>query len=140
MSITEPIVLTVEVVVAAPVEKVWQHFILPEHITHWNNASDDWHTPHAENDLKVGGKFSSRMEAKDGSFGFDFWGVYDVVDHHRDIEYTLGDGRKVKIHFIEDEGTTKITEHFEAETTFSTEVQQGGWQAIMDNFKRYVEQ
>ncbi|MCY7423314.1 MAG: SRPBCC family protein [Chitinophagaceae bacterium] len=139
MSATEPIVLTVEVIVAAPVNKVWQQFTLPEHIIHWSNASDDWHTPHAENDLKVGGKFLSRMEARDGSFGFDFWGVYDVVEDHKAIEYTIGDGRKVKIHFLEEGNNTKVTEQFEAETTHPIEVQQVGWKAILDNFKKYVE-
>src|SRR3954470_8224336 len=89
--------ITVENTVNAPVEKVWKLWTLPEHITKWNNASDDWHTPRAENDVRVGGKFSSRMEAKDGSFGFDFAGVYDDVKTNSLIAYTIGDGRKVKV-------------------------------------------
>ena len=87
----------------APVEKVWEYWTEPDHITKWSNASDDWHTPYAENDLRVGGKFVSRMEAKDGSFGFDFGGVYDEVRANEFISYTLGDGRKVEITFIPQE-------------------------------------
>ena len=89
---SEKINITVEAIVNAPVEKVWKLWTSPEHIIKWNNASDDWHTPKAENDLREGGKFLSRMEAKDGSFGFDFGGVYDVVKNNEYIEYTLGDG------------------------------------------------
>ena len=139
MSATEPIILAVQTNVAAPADKVWQYFTLPEHIIHWNNASADWHTPKADNDLRVGGKFNSRMEAKDGSFGFDFWGIYDLVTPNKAIEYTMGDDRKVKIAFVEQEGQTKIIEHFEAENTNPVEMQQAGWQAILDNFKKYVE-
>lgn len=140
MSATEPIVLIVEVIVAEPVDKVWQHFTLPEHIIHWSNASEDWHTPHAENDLKVGGKFLSRMEAKDGSFGFDFGGVYDAVEKNKIIEYTLDDKRKVKIEFTEEGAQTTIAEQFEPEYTNTHEMQQSGWQSILNNFKKYVEQ
>ena len=131
--------ITVETSVNAPVEKVWQYWTKPEHITQWNNASDDWHTPRAENDLRVGGNFVSRMEAKDGSFGFDFGGVYDAITTNEYIEYTLGDGRKVKITFTADGNKTKVSESFEAENTNSIEMQQGGWQAILDNFKKYTE-
>src|SRR5206468_6649167 len=92
-------VITVENTVNAPVEKVWEHWTKPEHITQWNNASDDWHTPHAENDPRTGGKFLTRMEAKDGSFGFDFGGVYDEVVPNESIQYTMEDGRKVNIKF-----------------------------------------
>jgi uncharacterized protein YndB with AHSA1/START domain len=84
--------ITIETTVQAPIEKVWKCWTSPEHITKWNNASDDWHTPFAENDLKPGGKFSSRMEARDGSVGFDFWGIYDEVKINERIEYTMGDG------------------------------------------------
>src|SRR6185312_42400 len=90
-------VITIEALVHAPVEKVWEYWTKPEHITKWSYASDDWHTPYAENDLRTGGKFSSRMEAKDGSFGFDFGGIYDEVKQHERIAYTMGDGRKVNI-------------------------------------------
>ena len=132
-------VITVEALVNAPVEKVWEYWTKPEHIVKWCNASDDWHTPRAENNLRVGGKFSSRMEAKDGSFGFDFGGVYDVVTTNKYIEYTIGDGRKVKIDFAADGNKTKVTENFEAESTNPEEMQKGGWQAILNNFKKYTE-
>lgn len=131
--------ITVEATVNAPVEKVWQFWTKPEHITQWTNASDDWHAPRAENDLRVGGRFLTRMEAKDGSFGFDFSGVYDDVQENRYIEYTLGDGRKVKVNFTSQGNSTKVVETFEAENTHSVEMQRGGWQAILDNFKKYTE-
>jgi uncharacterized protein YndB with AHSA1/START domain len=132
-------VLTVENTINAPVEKVWEYWTKPEHIIRWSTPSDDWHTPRAENDLKAGGNFLSRMEAKDGSVGFDFGGVYDAVTKNEYIEYTIGDGRKVKIIFKSDGNKTKITESFEAENIHSIEMQQGGWQAILDNFKKYAE-
>ena len=132
-------IITIETTVNAPVAKVWESWSKPEHITKWNAASDDWHTPRAENDLRVGGKFSARMEAKDGSFGFDFGGVYDDVKEHELIEYTIGDGRKVKVHFDGNGNTTHVTESFEAESTNSIEMQRGGWQSILDNFKKYTE-
>jgi uncharacterized protein YndB with AHSA1/START domain len=131
--------ITVENTVKAPVEKVWQYWTLPEHITKWNNASDDWHTPFAENDLRVGGKFLSRMEAKDGSFGFDFWGLYDEIKRNEVIASTLGDGRKMKVSFSPAGEGTRVVETFEAERTNPIEMQKGGWQAILDNFKKYVE-
>jgi len=139
METQEKTLLTVENTINAPVEKVWEYWTKPEHITKWNNASDDWHTPWAKNDLREGGSFSARMEAKDGSMGFDFGGVYDAVKPNEYIEYTLGDGRKVKIFFTSKGNTTKVVESFEAENTNSLEMQQGGWQAIMDNFKKYTE-
>lgn len=132
-------IITVANTINAPVEKVWEYWTKPEHITQWNNASDDWHTPRAENDLRVGGSFSSRMEAKDGSFGFDFGGIYDAVKNNEYIEYTLGDGRKVKINFTGNDNSTKVTESFEAEAVNPVEMQRGGWQAILDNFKKYTE-
>ena len=131
--------ITVEATVNAPVEKVWKLWTAPEHITKWNSASDDWHTPFSENDLRTGGKFLSRMEAKDGSFGFDFGGVYDEVKENELIEYTMGDGRKVIINFTGKDNETKVVESFDAESTNSIEMQRGGWQAILDNFKKYVE-
>ena len=131
--------ITVESAIKAPVEKVWEIWTLPEHITKWNSASDDWHTPFAENDLRTGGKFSARMEAKDGSFGFDFGGVYDEVRLNEYIEYTLGDGRKVIVNFTPKGDETKVVETFDAEDTNPVEMQKGGWQAILDNFKKYVE-
>ena len=131
--------ITVENTVKAPVEKVWSFWTKPEHITKWNNASDDWHTPHAENDLRTGGKFLARMEAKDGSFGFDFGGVYDEVKTNELISYTIGDGRKVAIEFTDNGNETKVVETFEAEDINSIDLQRTGWQAILDNFKKYVE-
>jgi len=119
--------ITIEATINAPVEKVWKLWTGPEHIVKWNNASDDWHTTRAENDLRPGGKFLSRMEAKDGSFGFDFGGVYDEVITNKLISYTIGDGRKV------------ITV-FEAESQNPIEMQRGGWQAILNNFKKYAEE
>ncbi|TYP79129.1 SRPBCC family protein [Paenibacillus methanolicus] len=139
MGTSNPVTLTVEAIVNKPVEHVWKVWTEPAHIKQWNNASEDWHTPHAENDLRVGGAFSSRMEAKDGSFGFDFGGTYDQVDLHETIAYSLGDGRKVKISFVPEGETTKIVESFEAEETNAVEMQQAGWQAILDNFKKYAE-
>lgn len=139
MAKTDPVTITVETVVHSPVEKVWEYWTDPEHIKQWNNASDDWHTPYAENDLQVGGKFVSRMEAKDGSFGFEFSGVYDEVSMNESIAYTMGDGRKVKILFLRQENDTRIIESFEAEETNTVEMQQAGWQAILDNFKKYAE-
>ena len=132
-------IITVEATVNAPVEKVWKSWTEPEHIIQWNQASEDWHTTRAENDLKPGGKFSSRMEAKDGSFGFDFGGIYDDVQENRYIEYTLGDGRKVNVRFEGEGATTRISESFEAENTHSLEMQKEGWQAIMNSFKKHVE-
>jgi uncharacterized protein YndB with AHSA1/START domain len=139
METQEKTVIKVENTINAPVEKVWEFWTKPEHIIKWCNASDDWHTPRAENDLKVGGKFASRMEAKDGSMGFDFGGVYDAVRTNEYIEYTMSDDRKVKINFSVQENKTKVVESFEAENTHSIEMQQGGWQAILDNFKKYTE-
>ena len=132
-------VITIESTINAPVEKVWGYWSKPEHITKWSNASDDWHTPRAENDLRTGGKFLSRMEAKDGSMGFDFGGVYDEVRDNEYIEYTMGDGRKVKVTFSGNGNTTKVVEAFEAEETNPVEMQRTGWQNILDNFKKYTE-
>jgi uncharacterized protein YndB with AHSA1/START domain len=137
-SIKKP-VITIVAEINAPVIKVWTHWTDPKHIIHWNNASDDWHTPRAENDLRVGGKFLSRMEAKDGSTGFDFSGKYIKVELYKQIEYTLDDKRKVKVSFVSDGNKTTVTESFEAEQENSIELQQSGWQAILDNFRKYVE-
>ena len=131
--------ITVENVVNAPIDKVWEFWSKPTHITKWNNASEDWHSPHAENDLQAGGKFIYRMEAKDGSFGFDFSGVYVAVTTNEFIEYLLDDGRGVKINFTQQGNNTKINETFEAESLNSIELQKAGWQAILDNFKKYTE-
>lgn len=131
--------ITVENTINAPVEKVWQCWTEPQHITKWCQANDDWHAPYADNDLRQGGSFKTTMAAKDGSFQFDFGGVYDVVVLHKLIEYTMGDGRKVKITFDAKDHITHVVETFDAENTNSVELQQQGWQAILNNFKSYTE-
>lgn len=136
---TQATVITVEATVHAPVATVWESWTNPAHITKWNNASDDWHTPWAKNDLRVGGSFSSRMEAKDGSFGFEFGGVYDAVTTNELIAYTMADGRKVMVEFSAEGDATKVVERFDAENENPVDMQQMGWQAILDNFKKYTE-
>ncbi|MCX2678699.1 SRPBCC family protein [Galbibacter sp. EGI 63066] len=131
--------ITVKNTVNTSAKKVWDLWSGPEHIVKWNTPSEDWHTPHAENDLRVGGAFLSRMEAKDGSFGFDFGGTYDEIVPHKRIAYTLGDGRKVEVDFKEQDGQTEIVSTFDAETQNPIEMQRDGWQAILDNFKKYAE-
>ena len=131
--------ITISATVNAPMEKVWKLWTTPEDIMKWNNASDDWHTPSAENDLRVGGAFKSRMEARDGSMGFDFGGIYDEVKPNERIAYTIGDGRKVIIVFTGENGKTRVEETFEVENTNPVEMQRGGWQAILNNFKKYAE-
>ena len=135
----EKVKVMIEAVVNAPVEKVWRYWTEPEHITKWNNASEDWHTPYAENDLREGGKFLSRMEAKDGSFGFDFSGVYNDVKINEFIAYTIDDGRNVNVTFSGEGDSTKIASTFEAETENSVEMQRDGWQSILNSFKDYAE-
>jgi uncharacterized protein YndB with AHSA1/START domain len=139
METKDKTVINIETTVNAPVSKVWETWNKPEHITKWATASEDWHTPTAQNDLRTGGTFMNRMEAKDGSFGFDFGGTYDEVRPNEYIEYTMGDGRNVKIDFTEKNGQTHISQSFEAEETNPIEMQRGGWQAILDNFKKYTE-
>ncbi len=131
--------ITVTTTVNIPIKEAWNMWTSPEHITNWNFASDDWQCPTVENNLKKGGKFTYRMEAKDSSAGFDFSGVYDEVIPHKLITYTMDDGRKVRIDFDEKEGKTKITELFEAEDYHSIDEQKTGWQSIMDNFKKYAD-
>lgn len=131
--------ITVEVTINASINTVWESWTQPQHIINWSFASNDWHSPKAENDLKVGGKFSSRMEAKDGSMGFDFEGKYTKVEGQKTIEYAMADGREVSISFEDLGENTKVTETFEPENINSLELQKGGWQAILDNFKKYTE-
>jgi uncharacterized protein YndB with AHSA1/START domain len=131
--------ITVEATINATLSVVWKNWTEPKDITQWNNASDDWHTPHAENDLRVGGKFLSRMEAKDGRFGFDFKGIYSEVKPFEKIKYELEDRREVETIFVENGGITKITSTFDAENENPIEMQKSGWQAILNNFKKYVE-
>jgi uncharacterized protein YndB with AHSA1/START domain len=135
----EKTVITVEVTVNAPVEKVWEYWTSPEHIVQWNHASDDWHTSKAENDLQTGGRFFSRMDARDGSFGFDFEGVYDDIQPHSLIAYSLSDGRQVRIIFEDLGDKTRVIESFDAENENPIEMQKEGWQAILSNFKKYAE-
>lgn len=137
---TTAIVITVKTTVEAPVSKVWEYWNKPEHITKWCSATEEWHTPTATNDLRTGGSFTSRMEAKDGSMGFDFGGIYDEVREHEYIAYTMGDGRKVQVKFTGNGNTTTIEESFDAESMNPVEMQRAGWQAILDNFKKYTEQ
>jgi uncharacterized protein YndB with AHSA1/START domain len=132
-------VITVETIVNAPMAKVWAYWTEPRHIIQWNAASDDWHCPKAENDLREGGKFSYTMAAKDGSVSFDFWGIYDAVKENEVIKYTMGDGRTAEVLFYAESDTTKVIESFEAENENSVELQHGGWQAILNNFKTYTE-
>ena len=132
--------LTVEATVAAPVEKAWRYWSEPEHIVQWCFASDDWHAPRAENDLRTGGSFSTRMEAKDGSFGFEFGGQYSEVKPFETIAYMMGDGRSVLVRFVDLGDKTQVIETFDAEKQNAPEMQQAGWQAIMNNYKKHVEQ
>jgi uncharacterized protein YndB with AHSA1/START domain len=132
-------IITVQTTVNAPVEKTWDRFTDPKHITKWCQASDDWHVPYADNDVRVGGRFKTTMAAKDGSFSFDFGGVYTKVEKNRSLEYSIDDGRKVQLTFAPEGKGTKVTETFEAESTNPVEMQRGGWQAILDNFKKYTE-
>jgi uncharacterized protein YndB with AHSA1/START domain len=133
----ETITITTEV--KLPSARVWELWTNPKHITKWNNASPDWHSPNAENDVRPGGKFSVRMEAKDGSQGFEFGGTYDRVTPNQSLWYTLGDGRKVKVAFEESKNATRVTETFEPEGSNPVEFQRDGWQAILENFRKYAE-
>jgi uncharacterized protein YndB with AHSA1/START domain len=139
MTTIEKTIVTIESTINEPIDRVWQLWTEPGHIVRWNHASDDWHTTRAENDLRTGGKFLSRMESRDGSEGFDFNGVYTRVELHKKIEYTLDDGRQVQVTFVSNGNKTQITQSFETEMIHSVELQRTGWQAIMDNFKNYAE-
>lgn len=132
-------VITVQVSIEAPIDKVWQYFTDPAHIVNWNSASEDWHTPRAESDFKVGGSFVYRMEAKDGSMGFDLPGTFTKIELHKHISYSLADGRKVSIDFTPTSSGTNLVESFEAENQNSIELQQYGWQSILESFKKYTE-
>lgn len=132
-------IITVGTIVNAPLATVWEAWTKPEHITKWTFASDDWHAPHADNDLRIGGKFSTTMAAKDGSVSFDFYGTYTNVQPEKFITYTMGDGRRAEITFNEIGDQTEVIESFEAEETNSIEMQHDGWLAIVDNFRKYTE-
>jgi uncharacterized protein YndB with AHSA1/START domain len=131
--------ITVSTTVYAPVEKVWDLWTNPDHITRWCQASDDWHAPFAENDLRLNGRFKTTMSARDGSDSFDFQGIYTKVEPYHSIDYKLDDGRKVKLEFASDGKQTSITETFETENVYSIEQQRVGWQSILDNFRKYAE-
>ena len=131
--------ITVSATIDAGIEKVWKYWTEPRHITNWNTATDEWHTPKAENDLKEGGRFVYRMEAKDGSFGFDFGGEYTEIREKELLAYKLDDGRKAKVSFEEKDEKVTLTEEFEVEDQNPVEMQKEGWQAILSNFKKYTE-
>jgi uncharacterized protein YndB with AHSA1/START domain len=131
--------ISVEATIKANVQKVWDYWTKPEHITKWNFASDDWQCPKAENELKAGGKYYTRMEAKDGSFGFDFEAVYDEVLDRQKMTYTLTDGRQVTTFFESNDGVTNVKTIFDAEKENSVDMQRQGWLAILNSFKKYVE-
>lgn len=140
MSLKEKTCIKVHATIKASIDRVWKYWTSPSSIVKWNTASEDWHTTRVENDLRVDGKFLWRMEAKDGSMGFDFSGVYDDVVINERISSVLDDGRKVEIIFTSQGDITQVTETFEAETENPVEMQRLGWQAILDNFKKYVEE
>lgn len=132
--------VTVTAIVNAPVEKVWKYWNEPAHIKQWAFASDDWHAPYSENDVRKDGKFKTTMAAKDGSFSFDFEGVYTKVVPNKTIEYVMSDGRTVQVEFDAQGDTTKVTETFDAEDENPVDMQRDGWQAILNNFKKHTEQ
>lgn len=136
---TPPNTIQIEALIRAAPEQVWACWTKPEHITQWNFASDDWQCPRASNDLRVGGTYAARMEAKDGSFGFDFEAVYDEVVPLKKLAYTMSDGRKVTTTFEGAGPQTRVTTRFDAEAENAEELQKSGWQAILNNFKKYVE-
>jgi uncharacterized protein YndB with AHSA1/START domain len=131
--------LTVKVDINASIQKVWDYFTTPQHIMQWNNASNDWHCPAATNAVKKGGQFCYTMAAKDGTMQFDFIGIFDDVLAEELLLITLGDNRKMKVSFASIGDVTEVVENFEPETQNSIELQQQGWQAILNNFKKYVE-
>lgn len=131
--------ITVQIKIADSIDKIWDLWTLPLHITKWNMASEDWHTPFAENDLKVGGKFKSTMASRDGTMSFDFTGTYSAIEDKKLIAYTMEDGRKVIVVFDQQEDGVEIRESFDPESENPEEFQQQGWQAILNNFKKYVE-
>ena len=131
--------ITVETQVNLPAEKTWKYWTQPEHIMQWNTPSPDWYTPRATSDLKKGGEFLSRMEAKDGSAGFDFKGIFTTVIPKKTLAYEMSDGRKVLVTFEEHDGGTFVSETFDPENENPLEMQRDGWQAILNNFKKYAE-
>jgi uncharacterized protein YndB with AHSA1/START domain len=135
--------ITIEAIVEADLERTWEAYTHPRHITQWNFADSSWHCPRAENDLRVGGKYTARMEAKDGSFGFDFEGIYNNVELNKELSYhlgaALGEGREVTTLFEPQVESTLVTTTFDPENENPVEMQKMGWQMILDNFKKHVE-
>lgn len=131
--------ITIQTTIHAPAKTVWEALTLPEHIIRWNAASDDWHTPSASVDLTIGGSFKSRMEAKDGSMGFDFEGIYTDVKWLSSYAYVMADGRRVELKLDPKGDTTEVVETFDPELENPIEMQRQGWQAILDNLKHYIE-
>ena len=131
--------ITIETTINAPIAHVWEKWISPVHIQNWNFASPDWHCPSAKSDLQVGGEFHYEMASKDGSMSFDFWGTFQKIEEQKSLEIVIGDGRKMKVTFETTEAGTKVTEQFEPENENPEEMQQAGWQMILDNFKTYAE-
>lgn len=132
--------VTVETLINAPIEKIWEYWTAPEHITHWCFASDDWCAPRATQDLTVGKEFTTRMESTDGTHGFDMKGTYTAIEEYKLLEYIMEDGRKVKVEFVPEGDAYKVIETFDPEDENPPEMQKLGWQAILDNFKKYVDQ
>lgn len=131
--------ITIQATISADKKKVWDYYVNPTHIVNWNFASEDWCCPSAENDLKVGGKYKARMEAKDKSFGFDFEATYDEIVEGEKFTYTMPDKREVNVTFADVDGKTQLMIIFDAEKENSAEMQKAGWQSILNNFKSYVE-
>lgn len=132
--------ITVQATIAAPVATVWEYWTKPEHVTKWNFASPDWHCPKSTSIVEVNGEFHHIMAAKDGSFEFDFWGRFTQIEIEKQLQIELGDSRKVTVLFEnKSDQTTLITEHFEPESQNPLDLQEAGWQAILNNFKQYVE-
>lgn len=132
-------IVKVQALVAADLSKAWNCYVAPEHIVHWNFASDDWQCPWAENDMRIGGTYKARMEAKDGSFGFEFEAVYSAISEPNSFMYTMPDGRNVEVQFTAQESGTLVEVAFDAETQNPIDLQRQGWQAILSNYKKYTE-
>lgn len=131
--------ITIHATISAGIQKVWNYYTQPEHITKWNFASPDWHCPSASNDMRIGGKYTARMEAKDGSFGFEFEATYSEITENQKFVYVMPDGREVSVSINEDNHLTNITVCFDTETENPVDLQREGWQAILNNFKNYAE-
>ena len=131
--------ITIHATISAGIQKVWNYYSQPEHITKWNFASPDWHCPSASNDMRIGGKYTARMEAKDGSFGFEFEATYSEITENQKFVYIMPDGREVSVSINEDNHLTNITVCFDTETENPVDLQREGWQAILNNFKNYAE-